>query len=168
MGTFVAGCGWPRVMPLRKTTYSCSFVTNRDLLLFFLRVASFLSWKRTAAPSEQRRAAASAFRSSTLMILLLERDQQKFDDRSVTHLRVQVTAPCGLSQFIPVKKKGGVPRRNHDGIPSATSPILSKQCAVVSGFYRKRRPSHLQGNIWCQESQDVQPELRREPQICAA
>ena len=31
----------------------------RPVAVFFLRVASFLSWKRTPAPSEQRRAAAS-------------------------------------------------------------------------------------------------------------
>ena len=34
----------------------------------------------------------------------------------------------------------------------------------VRGFYRKRRSSHLQSNVWCQESQDIHPEMRREPQ----
>ena len=35
MGSFVAGCGWPRVIPLRKTTSPCSLVTNPDVELFF-------------------------------------------------------------------------------------------------------------------------------------
>ena len=60
MGTFVAGCGW------RKVTSLCRLVTNPDLEpLIFSRSATFLSLKRTPAPSDQRRAVASAFLSLT-------------------------------------------------------------------------------------------------------
>ena len=47
----------------------------------FLKAVVVSVFERTSVPHDQRRAVASAFRSSTLVIFLLERDQQKLDDR---------------------------------------------------------------------------------------
>ena len=68
MGTFVAGCGWRRAMPLLKTTPPCSWVTNTEVEPFFSNGAVFLSVQRTPAPSDQCGAAASSHCSLTLIM----------------------------------------------------------------------------------------------------
>ena len=94
MGSFVAGCGWLRVIPLRKTTSSLQLGDEPKRGAVFFEGAVFRSLQRRSAPSDQRRAAASACGLLTLMITsFFGRDQQKFDDHAVVHLcRMQVTA----------------------------------------------------------------------------
>ena len=62
---------WLRVAKSDTSTEDDIFLQLGDEprpVAVFSRGASFVPLKRTPAPSEQRRAAASAFRSSTLMI----------------------------------------------------------------------------------------------------
>ena len=58
------------VVSQRKTISPCSLVTNPDPELFFLKAVIVSVFERRSAPHEQRRAVASAFRSSTLVIFL--------------------------------------------------------------------------------------------------
>ena len=82
--SFVAGCGWPRVIPLRKTTSPCSLVTNPDVELFFFRGVQFFF---LCTGHKQRRAAAIRLRFIDADDFpFVGRDQQKFDDRAIVHL----------------------------------------------------------------------------------
>ena len=55
MGSFVAGCGWPRVMPLQKTTSSLQLGdASRRGAVFFSMGVVFLSLHRTQAASRCR------------------------------------------------------------------------------------------------------------------
>ena len=58
------------VVSQRKTISSCSLVTNPNPELFFLKAVIVSVFKRRSAPHDPRRAVASAFRSSTLVIFL--------------------------------------------------------------------------------------------------
>ena len=134
MGSFVAGCGWPRVMPLRKTTCPCSWVTNPNLELFFFFFEG-CSFSFFAENTSSVALPHLACGSLTLMIAsFFERDQQKFDDRAVVHLcRMLVIASsttmrvsCSASRKVAFSFRSA----GTAAFPSATSPIQSAKSAV--------------------------------------
>ena len=94
-------------------------------VVFFLKAVVVSVIEGRSALHDQRRAVATAFRSSTLVIFL-ERDQQKIDDRTAKYLCPEPvtvsSATLRSSTWDPswlAGKQGGVLvlRRSHDGSP---------------------------------------------------
>ena len=84
MGNCVSSLRHPCRDLIKSDASSEDVVTKPDTEVL-LRAAIFRSLLKTSVPSKQRLAAASRFRSSTLMLLLLERDVLSVVDRDAVH-----------------------------------------------------------------------------------